>query len=356
MAIPDIPKSMKAAQYHAQDNRVHINEIPVPKAKPFELLVKTLCSSLCRSDLMNFESDELGLKPTDPNTPPITLGHEASGVVVGVGADCKGFKIGDEVGFLPSTNVCFDCDECQIHQMWCTKLGGCKMPGHAADGFFQEYIAVHYRNAIVLPPGLPAAEAAPLFCAGVTSYHGIADLGIPKDQWIAIIGCGGLGHLGIQYAKAKGYLVIGLDVIDGQLDEARSCGADHVFNTQTDPAYVEKIKKITSGGCHAVVNYTSSKASYDQAPKVLRVNGILMVVGHPQKPLTFTSIDIALGKFRILGASNSIPANLKECIDFSQEHDIKPHVTFYRKLEDIHEMIDLMSAGKVKGRVAIRFD
>ena len=356
MAIPDIPKTMKAAQYHAQDNKVHVNEVVVPRAKPFELLVKTLCSSLCRSDLMNFESDELGLKPTDPNTPPITLGHEASGVVVQVGLDCKGFKIGDEVGFLPSTNVCFDCDECQIHQMWCTKLGGCKMPGHAADGFFQEYIAVHYRNAIVLPTGLSAVEAAPLFCAGVTGYHGIADLGIPGGQWVAIIGCGGLGHLGIQYAKAKGYLVIGLDVIDGQLDEARSCGADHVFNTQTDPDYVQKIKQLTSGGCHAVVNYTSSKASYDEAPRVLRINGILMVVGHPQKPLTFTSIDIALGKFRILGASNSVPRNLKECIDFSQEHNIKPHVTYYRKLEDIHEMIDLMSNGKVKGRVAIRFD
>lgn len=194
--MASIPKTMKAAQYHHTDNTCRVNEVPVPDPKPYELLIKTLCSSLCRSDLMNFEPDELGLKPSDPNTPPITMGHEASGVIVAVGPECKGFEIGQEVGFLPSTNVCYDCEACQVHQMWCDTYGGCRMPGHAYDGFFSEYIAVHYRNAIRLPEGLRAAEAAPLFCAGVTSYHGIADLDLPEGSWVAIIGCGGLGHLG----------------------------------------------------------------------------------------------------------------------------------------------------------------
>lgn len=105
-----------------------------------------------------------------------------------------------------------------------------------------------------------------------------------------------------------------------------------------------------------MVNYTSSKPSYDAAPRVLRINGILMVVGHPQEPLTFSTIDIALHKFRIYGASNSIPANLKKCIDFSVEHDIKAHTTYYKSLDDIHEMIELMQSGKARGRLAIQFD
>lgn len=194
-----IPKTMKAAQYHAQDNSCHVNEIPVPEIKPYELLVKTICSSLCRSDLMNFEPDTLGIKPTDPNTPPITLGHEAAGRIVAIGSECTtgNFAVGDEVGFLPSANVCFDCEACQVHPMWCeTYEGGCKNPGHSYNGYFSEYIAVHHRNAIILPKGLSAVEAAPLFCAGVTSYHGIADLGLPEGSWVAIVGCGGLGHLG----------------------------------------------------------------------------------------------------------------------------------------------------------------
>jgi propanol-preferring alcohol dehydrogenase len=160
---------------------------------------------------------------------------------------------------------------------------------------------------------------------------------------------------GVQYAKAKGYKVIGLDVIDAQLAEAKDCGADHVFNPKTDSEYVKSIKALTNGGCDAVVNYTSSKASYDRAPLVLRPGGILMVVGHPQEQLAFSSVDVALRRFRIYGASNSIPANLAEFIDFTQEHSIKPHVTYYDKLEDIHEMIELMQDGKARGRLAIRF-
>lgn len=159
----------------------------------------------------------------------------------------------------------------------------------------------------------------------------------------------------MQYAKAKGYKVIGLDLIDAQLEEARACGADYVLNIKTEPSYIESIKKITNGGCDAVVNYTSSKASYDHAPKVLRTNGILMVVGHPQQQLTFSSIDIALHRFRVYGASNSTPGNLKECIDFSVKHGIKPHTTYYDSLEDIHEMIDLLQNGQARGRLAVRF-
>lgn len=149
--------------------------------------------------------------------------------------------------------------------------------------------------------------------------------------------------------------MIGLDVIDAQLEEAKDCGADHGFNPKTDSDYVKSIKALTNGGCDAVVNYTSSKASYDRAPLVLRPGGILMVVGHPQEQLTLSSVDVALRRFRVYGASNSIPANLGEFIAFTQEHGIKPHVTYYDKLEDIHEMIELIQDGKARGRLAIRF-
>lgn len=165
-----------------------------------------------------------------------------------------------------------------------------------------------------------------------------------------------LNQPGVQYAKAKGYSVIGLDINDAQLAEATSCGADHAFNTKTNSDYVQAIKKLTGGGCHGVVNYTSSKASYDAAPDVLRVNGVLMVVGHTQERLTFSTIDVALGKYRIMGASNSTSRNLEECITFSYKHGVKSHTTYYHSLNDIQEMIDLLTEGKVNGRLAIRFD
>lgn len=150
--------------------------------------------------------------------------------------------------------------------------------------------------------------------------------------------------------------MIALDINDAQLNEAKACGADCAFNTRTTPDYVKLIKKLTNGGCHAVVNYTSSKASYDHAPEVLRVNGVLMVVGHTQERLTFSTIDMALGRYRIMGASNSTAKNLKECIDFSHKHNVKSHTTYYHSLDDIHEMIRLLTEGKVQGRLAIKFD
>jgi propanol-preferring alcohol dehydrogenase len=152
-----------------------------------------------------------------------------------------------------------------------------------------------------------------------------------------------------------GFKVIALDINDMQLEEAKECGADYAFNTRTEKDYVAKVRDLTKGGCHAVVNYTNSKVAYDGAPDLLRINGILMVVGLPQEPLTFNSMFIALQKFRVIGSSNKIPMELPDMINFSVRHGIKSKITYY-KLDQINEMIDLMREGKFQGRVAVKFD
>jgi propanol-preferring alcohol dehydrogenase len=120
----------------------------------------------------------------------------------------------------------------------------------------------------------------------------------------------------------------------------------------TGKEYVAKITEITKGVCHAVVNFTASKAAYDSAPDVLRTGGILIVVGIPNKPLTFNAMDMSLGQFRARGASNAVPQQLKPCIEFSAKHNIKPHVSYF-KIDQIQEMIDKMRVGKARGRVAV---
>jgi propanol-preferring alcohol dehydrogenase len=126
--------------------------------------------------------------------------------------------------------------------------------------------------------------SAPLFCAGVTAYHGIAD---------------------IQYAKALGYKVIGIDITEAALEEARNCGADYVFNSMSDKDYKKKITELTDGGVHAAVNFTASKKSYDDCPAIVKPGeGLIMIVGIPQQPLEFNGLDIALGRYRIKGSNN----------------------------------------------------
>ncbi|KIW06044.1 uncharacterized protein PV09_03220 [Verruconis gallopava] len=344
--------TMKAAQYDARDNKVHINEVPIPTPGPGKLLVQIKSASLCHSDVMMFEPNDQGLIL---GKNPVTMGHEAAGIVVGLGEGVTDFKEGDKVGFLPAIDCCFECEPCRkTHNAWCRK--GCMMQGFGEDGYFAEYAVVEARGSMILPDSIDISTAGPLFCAGVTAFHGVEDCGLKPGQWMAIIGTGGLGHLGIQYAKAMGYKVIGIDLSDDQLEAAKACGADHIFNPVSDKDYVKKILELTDGGVDAAVNFTASKKAYDDMPQLIKPGtGIYMVVGIPQQPLTINALDIALGRFKVYGSNNGMSYNMRPAIEFSAKHNIKPHVTFF-KLEQLPEMIEIMHAGKTKGRLAVKFD
>ncbi|KAF2267381.1 GroES-like protein [Lojkania enalia] len=348
-------KTMLAQQYDALDNKLHLNEVPIPEPREHELLVKVACASLCHSDVMLFEPNDQGLIL---GKNPVTIGHEASGIVVKAGS-CEvasKFKAGDQVGFLCAVDCCFECEQCRnVHNSWCVN-GKTKMQGFTLDGYFQEYVCVDARATMVLPEGMDAKTAAPLFCAGVTAFHGVQDCELKPGQWLAVIGCGGLGHLGIQYAKAMGYKVIGLDIADQALEEAKKCGADYVFNSMTDKDWQNKVLEITGGGVDAAINFTASKKSYDDAPAIIKPGlGLLMIVGIPRQPLEINALDVALGRFRVKGSSNGTSHNMKPAIEFSAKHNIKPHLTHY-KLEDLPKMIELMNSHKAQGRMGVLFD
>ncbi|KAF2478035.1 GroES-like protein [Lindgomyces ingoldianus] len=344
--------TMKAQQYDARDNKLYLNEVPIPEPQPHEVLVKVACASLCHSDIMLFEPNDQGLIL---GKNPVTIGHEATGVVVSTGSGevARKFKTGDNVGFICAVECCFECEQCRkVHNAYCAK-GTTKMQGFTLDGYFQEYVCVDARATMILPPELDVKTAAPLFCAGVTAFHGVEDCGLQPGQWMAIIGCGGLGHLGVQYAKAMGYKVIGLDIADQALEEAKNCGADHVFNSMTDKDWQKKVLEITGGGVDAAVNFTASKKAYDDTPAIIKPGlGLLMIVGIPRQPLELNALDIALGRYRVKGSNNGTCYNMRPAIEFSAKHNIKPHLTLY-KLEELPKMIDLMAT---QGRMGVVFD
>ncbi|KAG7112752.1 Alcohol dehydrogenase 1 like protein [Verticillium longisporum] len=155
----------------------------------------------------------------------MTIGHENTGTIVAMGKNFRGFEIGDKVGCLGCSSACYECEGCQVHNLFCDK-GTQRLHGFQTAGHFAEYSVTDYRNAMALPDGMDMATAAPLFCAGITSYHCVKGCNLVRGQWIAIIGCGGLGHLAVQYAKAMGLKVIGLDISDAQLEDAKALGAD----------------------------------------------------------------------------------------------------------------------------------
>lgn len=133
----------------------------------------------------------------------VTLGHEGVGHIESIGknADGKGFKVGDAIGTNYFIDCCFECEGCLVHNLRC-ETGKSKLQGFMVDGFFAEYAVVDWQNAVLLPKELDISKAAPLFCAGITSFHSVDSCELKEGQWMAIIGCGGLGQYTIQYAKA----------------------------------------------------------------------------------------------------------------------------------------------------------
>jgi len=339
---------MKAAQWAPEYGKtVRINEVPVPDITENEILVKIASASLCHSDLMLLNGEFEG-----PGR-PVTLGHEAVGYVEKLGANVKGFKPGDRIGFLYIKGCCFECRGCQVHNLNC-ETGGALLQGFGTDGMFAEYAAVDSRNAIILPSNLDMKTSAPIFCAGVTAYHAVDECELKPGDWFAAVGCGGLGQLAIQYAKAMGFKVIGLDINDEILKNAKAVGADHTFNTVTNKNYIEELKAITGGGADATSVFSASHRAYDSAKQILKVMGVLMVIGLPSSDLQFNPIELMRRAYRIKSTSTGPPQQMPPAVEFTAKHNIVPKCSFY-KLDQINEMIETMHEGKSVGRLAVVF-
>ncbi|KAI0200753.1 hypothetical protein F4808DRAFT_470214 [Astrocystis sublimbata] len=334
---------MKAGQWDPQNKRIVINDVPVPEPSKDKFLVQIKSASLCHSDLMALMRDQ---------GPAMTMGHEGAGVVEKIhpSAEGKGFKVGDAIGFNYFVNVCYECDGCQIHNSHCenTDLPMCQ--GFHADGFFQEYALVDYHNAVVLPPELDVKLASPLFCAGITAFNCIDSCELQPGQWLAIVGCGGLGQYAVKFAKAMGYNVIGVDISDDSLASATKYGADAVFNSRTQAdTYVEEIKTLSTKGVHAAAVFSGANAAYDGAIPLLRTNGLLMVVGIAPQPVQFDTTDLVTGRYRIKGDSTGIPQRMAKAVDFVVKHKIQLDVDLNR-IEDLPTMVENMKNGKAKNR------
>jgi alcohol dehydrogenase, propanol-preferring len=150
--------------------------------------------------------------------------------------------------------------------------------------------------------------------------------------------------------------VIAVDIDDQTLANAKKAGVEHAFNSRSNPNFIEEIQKVTSGGADAVAVFTAVKAGYDIAPKTLKLGGKLVCVGCPPNNISLNALDIALGVYTVLGASNhATPAKLRECADFTVRHSIECPMQFF-KIDQIEEMIHLMQSGKMGGtRLVVQF-
>lgn len=337
---------MKAAvvtDFHAP---LQILDLPIPEPGPGEVLVRIETSGLCHTDIHAARGDW----PVQPSL-PFTPGHEGIGVVDKLGAGVTTRSIGDRVAIAWLGYACGECHHCIGG--WETLCEKQQNSGYSVNGTFAEYAVVRASFATPVPDGVSSRDAAPLTCAGVTTFKAIKVAHVVPAETVVVFGIGGLGHLALQYAKIAGAFTIGVDIEEHKLQMATELGADHVVNAATvDP--VEAIQAL--GGADVAVALAASPKSFDQAYRSLRRGGRLVCVAMPagDGALTLPIFDTVINGKSVIG---SIVGTRNDLVDVFNLHAAgrTTVVAVDRKLDEVNESITEVLAGTVPARVVFEF-
>ena len=333
---------MRAAVVTAFTAPLEMQDLPMPEPGPGEVLVRIECTGLCHTDIHAAHGDW----PVAP-TPPFVPGHEGIGRVEALGAGVTARAVGDRVAIAWLGSACGECRYCIGG--WETLCESQQNSGYSIDGTFAEYTVVDAAFATPVPDAVSSQDAAPLTCAGVTTYKAIKVARVAPAELVAVFGVGGLGHLALQYARIAGGFVVAVDVEDDKLAMATDLGADHVVNARTtDP--VAAIQAL--GGADVAVALAASPQSFDQAYRSLRRGGRLVCVAMPadDAAVSVPIFDMVVGGKSVIG---SIVGTRNDLADVFALHAAGRTrvITVGRKLDEVNESIADVLAGRVPARV-----
>ena len=335
---------MKAAVLHELRKPLAVEEVERPRPGENEVLIKVEACGVCHSDLHIVDGDwkQFGGITKIPLVP----GHEVAGRVAEVGSGVRDLKPGDRVGVPWIFWTCGECEFCREgNENLCVKQ---KITGLTVDGGYAEYIKAPATHATRIPGPISSAQAAPLFCAGVTVYRAIKKAHLAAGQRLAVFGVGGLGHLAIQICKHLGAEVTAVDVAEDKLALASSLGAARTLNSDSANV-VKEIRR--AGGMHVILVTSGAKAAYDTAFPCLRPTGRLLVVGLPAE-ICFPPIMMAAGEVHIQASAVGTRQDLAEVLDMAAAGKLHCQVAT-RPLADANAVLDEMRTGKISGRVVL---
>jgi len=281
---------------------------------------------------------------------PLVPGHEGVGEIVELGEQVRHLKLGDRVGIPWLYSACGHCDYCLTgDENLCLSQ---QNSGYSVDGSYAEYCKAHSDYVVKIPDSISYVDAAPLFCAGVTTYKALKVSTAKPGEWVAIFGIGGLGHLAVQYAVAMGLNVVAVDTGTDKLALAKQLGASLCLDFKKDDV-VDKVLAET-GGVHASICTAVSKSGFEQSYKVIRRGGKCVLVGLPAEDMPLPIFDTVLNGVSVVGSIVGTRKDLVECLDFAARGKVKA-ITIEKSLEDINEVFDDMLNGDITGRVVMKF-
>lgn len=334
---------MHAAMVTGFDNPLAVMRIPRPEPGPGQLLVRIEASGLCHTDIHAAHGDW----PVKPHL-PFVPGHEGVGIVEKTGSGVTAHQAGDRVAVPWLGYACGACEYCVSG--WETLCEAQVNTGYSVDGGHAEFMLADARYAIAVPPGIDPAEAAPLTCAGVTTYKAIKVGGVTPGDRVAIFGIGGLGHLALQYAQIFGGETIAVDVTEQKLALARELGAAHVVNAAiTDP--VAAIEAL--GGADVAVVLAADPAVLGQAHACLRRGGRLILVSLPKdNTMALPIFQTVLKGIQVTG---SIVGTRMDLAEVFRLHAAGRTRVFYqtRPLDEINTAIEDVLTSSVPARIVL---
>ena len=313
-----------------------VKEVLTPKPDYNQVLIKIKASGLCYTDVHITE----GEMPI-PIQFPRTIGHEPVGEIVEVGQGVTSRQVGDRVGVPWVQNTCDRCEWClRGKSLFCEKQIG---TGINIQGSHAEYMVAYANSAMLLPEKISYEQAAPIFCAGYTVYSGLRHADPKPHEKIAIVGIGGLGHLGIQYSKACGFETIAVSHSKDKEELCYKMGADLVVKN------AEELRK--AGGADVILATGNSNQAASEAISSLRPDGRVMIMGYDTKPIQIPP-EIIINRAKIMGSTQNSPEYLYEALDYVAKGKVKV-ITETFPLDEIDKAYDKVANGQVRFRAVI---
>lgn len=336
---------MKAVRYHGPGEPLRLEEVTRPEPGEGEVRVRVTAAGVCHTEL-HFLSGLLDL-----GVRPLTLGHETAGLIEEVGPGVRERRPGERV-LIYYYRGCGRCRHCRRGDE-----NLCREPraqyGFISDGGFAEHAVVPERNAVPIPEGLGAIEAAPIGCSVTTALHACELAGVGPADVAVVYGIGAVGYGLVQLARLRGARVIGVGRTREKLEKARELGADAVIDARNaDP--VEAVHEATSGrGADVVFELVATAETMERSLKMLGPRGRLVFIGYSEDRLDVHPIDLVVGERSVIGSVGNTLDELHEAIRLVAEGRVQTVVDRTLPLDEFESAIEGLRRGDVVGRAVL---
>jgi len=333
---------MRVVQVAGAKGPLELVERQIPEPGPGSVRVKVQACGICHSDSVTKEGIWPGIQ--FPRVP----GHEVAGTIDALGSGVAGWRAGQRAGVGWHGGHCGYCDSCRRGDFVTCQIAP-QIPGITYDGGYAEYMVAPAAALALIPDGLSAVDAAPLMCAGVTTFNSLRHSGARPGDTVAVLGVGGLGHMGIQFAARMGFRTVAIARGADKEALARKLGAQHYIDSQAKDAAAELTKM---GGARVILATVTNGKAMSAVVGGLGVDGRLIVVGAPAEPLEVPVPPLIFGRRSIMGWPSGTSIDSQDTLAFSVLTGVRA-MTEVLPLERAAEGYERMMSGKARFRVVL---